>query len=81
MGSRLGHLHLADGSGSTKDEHLVPGRVASPVPKFWNCWRATDIMDRSWSRFPPEGSIAVNAKSTWPRLYPLPAYIWPRPLI
>jgi sugar phosphate isomerase/epimerase len=30
MGSRLGHLHLADGSGSTKDEHLVPGRGGQP---------------------------------------------------
>lgn len=26
MGKRLRHLHLTDGSGSAKDEHLVPGR-------------------------------------------------------
>ena len=26
MGDRLGHVHLADGKGSAKDEHLVPGR-------------------------------------------------------
>ena len=26
LGDRLRHLHLADGSGSAKDEHLVPGR-------------------------------------------------------
>lgn len=25
-GSRLRHVHLTDGSGSVKDEHLVPGR-------------------------------------------------------
>lgn len=25
-GDRLGHVHLTDGSGSVKDEHLVPGR-------------------------------------------------------
>lgn len=30
MGSRLSHLHLADGSGSNKDEHLVPGRGGQP---------------------------------------------------
>lgn len=30
MGDKLGHLHLADGSGSTKDEHLVPGRGGQP---------------------------------------------------
>ncbi len=30
MGSRLDHLHLTDGSGSTRDEHLVPGRGTQP---------------------------------------------------
>jgi len=26
MGSSLTHIHLTDGTGSAKDEHLVPGR-------------------------------------------------------
>ena len=30
MGDRLGHVHIADGSGSNKDEHLVPGRGTQP---------------------------------------------------
>ncbi|MEV7090809.1 sugar phosphate isomerase/epimerase [Streptomyces sp. NPDC093085] len=30
MGDRLGHVHLADGNGSAKDEHLVPGRGTQP---------------------------------------------------
>ena len=30
LGSRLSHIHLADGLGSIKDEHLVPGRGAQP---------------------------------------------------
>ena len=30
LGPRLAHLHLADGSGSSKDEHLVPGRGGQP---------------------------------------------------
>ena len=30
LGERLVHLHLADGSGSTRDEHLVPGRGTQP---------------------------------------------------
>jgi sugar phosphate isomerase/epimerase len=30
LGSRLRHLHLTDGSGSPRDEHLVPGRGAMP---------------------------------------------------
>ena len=34
MGNRLAHLHLADGSGSTKDEHLVPGRGAQPCAEI-----------------------------------------------
>jgi sugar phosphate isomerase/epimerase len=30
MGSGLRHLHLADGSGAPRDEHLVPGRGTQP---------------------------------------------------
>ena len=30
LGGRLTHLHLADGTGSSKDEHLVPGRGGQP---------------------------------------------------
>lgn len=30
MGDGLRHLHLADGSGSPRDEHLVPGRGTQP---------------------------------------------------
>jgi sugar phosphate isomerase/epimerase len=30
LDSRLRHLHLADGSGSARDEHLVPGRGSQP---------------------------------------------------
>ncbi|TWP34717.1 sugar phosphate isomerase/epimerase family protein [Leekyejoonella antrihumi] len=30
LGDRLTHLHLADGLGSFKDEHLVPGRGSQP---------------------------------------------------
>ncbi|EAQ00372.1 hypothetical protein JNB_09374 [Janibacter sp. HTCC2649] len=30
LGPRLAHLHLADGLGSMRDEHLVPGRGSQP---------------------------------------------------
>jgi len=30
MGDRLRHVHLADGTGVTKDEHLIPGRGTQP---------------------------------------------------
>ena len=34
MGSRLRHVHLTDGSGSAKDEHLVPGRGVMKAAEF-----------------------------------------------
>lgn len=34
LGSRLRHLHLADGTGSAKDEHLVPGRGSEPCAQL-----------------------------------------------
>jgi sugar phosphate isomerase/epimerase len=30
MGDRLTHIHIADGEGSARDEHLVPGRGTQP---------------------------------------------------
>lgn len=34
LGDRLAHLHLTDGSGSGKDEHLVPGRGNQPCAEL-----------------------------------------------
>jgi sugar phosphate isomerase/epimerase len=34
MGSRLRHVHLTDGTGSAKDEHLVPGRGVMEAAEF-----------------------------------------------
>ncbi len=34
LGPRLRHIHLADGSGSGKDEHLVPGRGGQPCAQL-----------------------------------------------
>jgi len=34
LGARLAHVHLADGLGTIKDEHLVPGRGAQPCAEF-----------------------------------------------
>ena len=34
LGSRLRHIHLADGTGSAKDEHLVPGRGTQPCAEL-----------------------------------------------
>ena len=34
MGERLSHLHIADGTGLAKDEHLVPGRGDQPCAQI-----------------------------------------------
>ncbi len=34
LGNRLRHVHMTDGSGSAKDEHLVPGRGSQPCGAF-----------------------------------------------
>jgi sugar phosphate isomerase/epimerase len=34
LADRLAHVHLADGSGSNKDEHLVPGRGTQPCAEL-----------------------------------------------
>lgn len=34
LGDRLAHIHMTDGSGSAKDEHLVPGRGTQPCEAF-----------------------------------------------
>ena len=34
LGDRLAHVHITDGSGSAKDEHLVPGRGTQPCEAF-----------------------------------------------
>lgn len=34
LGDRLAHIHLTDGSGSPRDEHLVPGHGEQPAQAF-----------------------------------------------
>jgi sugar phosphate isomerase/epimerase len=34
LGDRLRHVHMTDGTGSAKDEHLVPGRGSQPVAEL-----------------------------------------------
>src|SRR5919202_884228 len=50
LGDRLTHLHLADGEGSAKDEHLVPGQGTQPCDEMlgllaeWN-WTGTVVVE------------------------------------
>jgi sugar phosphate isomerase/epimerase len=43
MGSRLRHVHLTDGTGNAKDEHLVPGRGAMKAAAFLRHLAGTDF--------------------------------------
>ena len=42
LGQRLAHLHLTDGAGSPKDEHLVPGRGTQPAQALLEHVAASD---------------------------------------
>lgn len=56
LGDRLRHVHLADGSGSAKDEHLVPGRGIMPAADF-----LATLADRS---FDGEVVVEINTRRT-----------------
>jgi sugar phosphate isomerase/epimerase len=43
LGDRLVHVHLADGSGSSRDEHLVPGRGTQPCAELLQGLAASDF--------------------------------------
>jgi sugar phosphate isomerase/epimerase/AcrR family transcriptional regulator len=65
MGDRLGHVHLADGRGSAKDEHLVPGRGTQPCAEL--------LEHLAGSGFDGHVVIEVNtARPTWRRRWPSP---------
>ncbi|PZR53452.1 sugar phosphate isomerase/epimerase [Xylanimonas oleitrophica] len=50
FGDRLRHLHLADGTGSPRDEHLVPGRGAMDCDKV-----LAELAARGW-----KGDVVVE---------------------
>ncbi len=52
LGERLTHIHLADGSGSPRDEHLVPGRGTQP------CGEVLELLAQPGSGF--RGDIVVE---------------------
>jgi sugar phosphate isomerase/epimerase len=53
LGSRLAHVHLADGSGSARDEHLIPGRGNQPCAEV-----LTDIAGRGF-----DGTVVVEVST------------------
>ncbi len=53
MGDRLVHVHLGDGTGEGRDEHLVPGRGNQPC-----AWLLESLVDRGWT-----GSVTVEVST------------------
>lgn len=50
LGDRLAHVHLADGTGSARDEHLVPGRGNQPCDVLLerlarDAWKGTIVLE------------------------------------
>lgn len=59
LGPRLTHLHLADGLGSSRDEHLVPGRGSQPCGEVLEGlartrWPHTVVVEVGTRRATPE---------------------------
>jgi sugar phosphate isomerase/epimerase len=53
MGSALAHVHLADGSGAPRDEHLVPGRGSQPC---------AEVCERLATGFTGAVAVEVNTR-------------------
>ena len=79
LGDRLAHIHLADGSGSARDEHLIPGRGSQPCgPLARAAGPASSSPARSSSRSPhARRRHAPSARRTSPRPSHSPACTWP----
>jgi sugar phosphate isomerase/epimerase len=53
MGDGLAHVHLGDGTGAGRDEHLVPGRGTQPC-----AWLLRSLVERRWS-----GSVTLEVST------------------
>ncbi|MEO3937942.1 sugar phosphate isomerase/epimerase family protein [Dermatophilaceae bacterium Soc4.6] len=60
LGERLAHVHLADGLGSTRDEHLVPGRGTQP------CGELLEWVANSDNGFVGDVVVEVNTRKVSP---------------
>ena len=64
LGERLRHIHLTDGTGSAKDEHLVPGRGSIGAEEFLaHAARSPASPARSWSRSTPASAPTARSAS------------------
>jgi len=76
LGDRLAHVHLTDGSGSSKDEHLVPGRGTQPAAALLGelasrGWQGTVVVEVNTrrSRGPGERELDIAESLAFARLH------------
>ena len=80
MGHRLAHVHIADGTGLAKDEHLVPGRGGQPCADLLERLARTASPARSSSRSTPAAPpTGPSGRPTWPRRWRTRGCTWWRP--
>jgi sugar phosphate isomerase/epimerase len=53
MGDKLAHVHLGDGTGDARDEHLVPGRGKQPC-----AWLMESLASKGW-----RGSVTLEVST------------------
>ena len=67
LGDRLRHIHLTDGTGSAKDEHLVPGpRLDGRRRRSCATWRRPASTARSCSRSTPASATTGAEREARP---------------
>jgi sugar phosphate isomerase/epimerase len=82
LGERLTHIHLADGSGSPRDEHLVPGRGTQPCGELLellagNGFDGSIVVEVSTRRLPDEQrELDLTAALAFARLHYAPVGLW-----
>jgi sugar phosphate isomerase/epimerase len=76
MGPGLAHLHLSDGTGAPRDEHLVPGRGSQPCAEVCLAlvsggFRGTVVLEVSTrrARTRPERRALLNEALLFARLH------------
>ena len=81
LGDRLVHLHLADGSGSAKDEHLVPGRGGAALRRAARAAGRQGLGRQRRGRGVAPGGPSTwpSGRPTWPRPSPSPGSTWSPP--
>lgn len=65
LGERLSHVHLADGTDSSRDEHLIPGRGDQPVAEVLSLLASSEfsgsvILEVSTRRSPDRAARVVD---------------------